>query len=100
VLRSQGLPEDHSTTEGLARPLRGKSIRAYTAADIAALVYDFALESLTSAERQFDFWFTPSTRRCHHHVDWRQLDLLAERNRGLARAARSHSRPLIVGDPR
>ena len=40
--------------------------RAYSKTDIAALVHDFALESLTSADRQFDFWFTPSTRRCHH----------------------------------
>jgi len=43
--------------------------RAYTRADIAALVYDFALESLTSADRQFDFWFTPSTRPCHRPVN-------------------------------
>jgi hypothetical protein len=134
--------------------------RAHTKADIAALVYDFALESLTSADRQFDFWCTTSTRPCHRHVNrcatemflattgftadtvplfrgavvvathdsdggldglsWQQLDLLAERNRSLtrrdgrvlgrrisrdvrssvARAARSRSRPLIVGDPR
>ena len=134
--------------------------RAYTRADNAALVYDFALESLTSADRQFDFWFTPSARPCHRHVNrlatemlltttgftadtvpllrgavvvathdsdggldglsWQQLDLLAERNHSLtrrdgrvlgrrisrdvrssvARAARSRSRPLIVGDPR
>ena len=134
--------------------------RAYTRADITALVYDFALESLTNADRQFDFWFTPSTRPCHRPVNrcatemllattgftadtvpllrgavvvtthdsdggldglsWQQLDLLAERNHSLtrrdgrvlgrrisrdvrsslARAARSRSRPLIVGDPR
>jgi hypothetical protein len=89
--------------------------RAYTKADIAALVYDFALESLTSADRQFDFWFTPSAQPCHRHVttgftadtvpllrgavvvathdsdggldglSWQQLDLLAERNRSLTR---------------
>jgi hypothetical protein len=38
--------------------------RAYTKADIAQLVHDQGLQCLTSADRQFDFWFTPSTRRC------------------------------------
>src|SRR3984957_5252193 len=37
--------------------------RAYSNADITELVDDYGLESLTSTDRQFDFWFTPSTRR-------------------------------------
>ena len=37
--------------------------RAYSNADIAELVDNYGLESLTSTDRQFDFWFTPSTRR-------------------------------------
>lgn len=50
--------------------------RAYTRADIAALVYDFALESLTNADRQFDFWFTPSTRRCQRRANQSATELL------------------------
>ena len=38
--------------------------RAYTKADISELVNDCGLESLTSTDRQFDFWFSPSMRRC------------------------------------
>jgi hypothetical protein len=37
----------------------------YSTADIARLVRDDSLETLTSTDRQFDFWFTPSTRPCH-----------------------------------
>ena len=32
---------------------------AYSNADIVGLVHDYGLESLTSDDRQFDFWFTP-----------------------------------------
>ncbi|GAC1404148.1 MAG: hypothetical protein NVS4B6_11990 [Mycobacterium sp.] len=39
--------------------------RASTKADIAQLVHDDSLETLTSTDRQFDFWFTPSIRQCH-----------------------------------
>jgi hypothetical protein len=39
--------------------------RAYSKVDIAELVNDYGLESLTSTDRQFDFWFSPSTRGCH-----------------------------------
>src|ERR1700756_5770339 len=42
--------------------------RAYSNADIAELVHDCGLESLTSADQQFDFWLTPSTRRCRHQT--------------------------------
>jgi hypothetical protein len=50
--------------------------RVYTNADIAELVHDYGLESLTSADRQFDFWFTPSTRRCRHNVNRSATELL------------------------
>src|SRR5947209_8219314 len=36
----------------------------YSNADIVELVHDYGLECLTSEDRQFDFWFTPSTRQC------------------------------------
>jgi hypothetical protein len=42
---------------------------AYSNADIAELVHDCGLESLTSADQQFDFWFTPSTRRCRRQAN-------------------------------
>ncbi len=38
--------------------------RAYSTADIAELVDDYGLESLTSTDRQVDFWFTASAQRC------------------------------------
>jgi len=38
--------------------------RAYSNADIVNLVRDYGLESFTSEDRQFDFWFTPTMRRC------------------------------------
>lgn len=38
--------------------------RAYSKADIAQLVHDAGLQCLTSTDRQFDFWFSPSTRSC------------------------------------
>jgi hypothetical protein len=50
--------------------------RAYTNADIAKLVHDYGLESLTSADRQFDFWFTPSTRRCRRKVNRSATEIL------------------------
>lgn len=38
--------------------------QAYSSADIAELVSDYGLESLSSIDRQFDFWFTTSTQHC------------------------------------
>lgn len=38
--------------------------QAYSTADIAELVSDYGLESLSSIDRQFDFWFTTSTQHC------------------------------------
>ena len=43
--------------------------QAYTKADIDQLVHDKALECLTSADRQFDFWFSPAARRCQGRVN-------------------------------
>lgn len=50
--------------------------RAYSNSDIAELVHNYGLESLTSADRQFDFWFTPSTRRCRGKVNRGATELL------------------------
>ncbi|WP_395309118.1 hypothetical protein V4U86_28145 [Mycobacterium sp. AMU20-3851] len=50
--------------------------RAYSTADITRLVRDQGLQSLTSADRQFDFWFSPSTRRCQRRVNRNATDLL------------------------
>ena len=50
--------------------------RAYTKADIAQLVHDQGLQCLTSADRQFDFWFTPSMRRCQRRANQSATELL------------------------
>ena len=50
--------------------------RAYSAADIARLMHDHGLQSLTSADRQFDFWFSPSTDRCQRRVNRNATELL------------------------
>lgn len=50
--------------------------RAYTQADITGLVHDQGLQSLTSADRQFDFWFSPTSRRCQRSVNRRATELL------------------------
>lgn len=50
--------------------------RAYSKADIAELVNDYGLESLTSTDRQFDFWFAPSTRWCQRRPNRRATGLL------------------------
>jgi hypothetical protein len=66
--------------------------RAYTNADIAELVHDYGLESLTSADRQFDFWFTPSTRRCGRKVNRSATEMLLATTRFTARTV-----PLLRG---
>ena len=66
--------------------------RAYTNADIAELVHDYGLESLTSADRQFDFWFTPSTRRCRRKVNRSATELLLATTQFTARTV-----PLLRG---
>ncbi|BBX19576.1 hypothetical protein CRI77_14215 [Mycolicibacterium duvalii] len=50
--------------------------RAYSKADIDALVSDQALQSLTSSDHQFDFWFSPTTHRCQRRVNRRATELL------------------------
>ncbi len=50
--------------------------RAYTTADIDQLVHDQGLQSLTSTDRQFDFWFSPSTHWCQRRVNRPATELL------------------------
>jgi hypothetical protein len=66
--------------------------RAYTNADIAGLVDDYGLESLTSTDRQFDFWVTPSTPRCRRTVNRSATELLLATTRFTAETV-----PLLRG---
>jgi hypothetical protein len=66
--------------------------RAYSNADIAGLVHDYGLESLSSSDRQFDFWFTPSTRRCRRNVNRSATELLLATTRFTAKTV-----PLLRG---
>jgi hypothetical protein len=66
--------------------------RAYSGTDIAELVHDYGLESLTSADRQFDFWFTPSTRRCRRKVNRSATEMLLATTRFTAKTV-----PLLCG---
>jgi hypothetical protein len=50
--------------------------RAYTQADITELVHHQGLQSLSSGDRQFDFWFSPTARRCQRGVNRRATELL------------------------
>jgi hypothetical protein len=50
--------------------------RAYSKADIDQLVQDQRLQCLTSADRQFDFWFSPSIRRCQRRTNTIATELL------------------------
>jgi hypothetical protein len=50
--------------------------RAYTKADIDQLVHNHGLVCLTSADRQFDFWFSPSNARCQRHTNRTATELL------------------------
>ncbi|BBY26827.1 hypothetical protein [Mycolicibacterium sediminis] len=49
---------------------------AFTKADIDQLVTDQGLECLTSADRQFDFWFSPVTPGCQRRVNQSATELL------------------------
>lgn len=62
--------------------------RAFTRADISALVADHGLESLTSADRQFDFWFAPTGRRCQQRVNHSATEMLLATTRFSARTCR------------
>lgn len=50
--------------------------RAYTKADIDRLIQDQGLYCLTSDDRQFDFWFSPSARNCQRRVNRAATELL------------------------
>lgn len=50
--------------------------RAYTPADIDRLITDHGLQSLTSTDRQFDFWFSPSAAGCQRRVNRVATELL------------------------
>lgn len=66
--------------------------QAFSEADIAELIKDHALESLTSTDRQFDFWFTPSTQSCQHRPNRRATGLLLATTRFTAKTV-----PLLCG---
>jgi hypothetical protein len=66
--------------------------RAYSNADIAELVDNYGLESLTSTDRQFDFWFTPSTRACRPKVNRSATEMLLATTRFTAKTV-----PLLRG---
>lgn len=50
--------------------------RAYTPADINELIHGQRLQCLSSADRQFDFWFSPTSRGCQRRVNRRATELL------------------------
>jgi len=50
--------------------------RAYSKADVDQLVQHQGLQCLTSSDRQFDFWFSPSTRRCQRRANTIATELL------------------------
>jgi hypothetical protein len=50
--------------------------RAYTKADVDRLIHDRGLQSLSSADRQFDFWFSSSTPGCQRRVNLRATEML------------------------
>jgi hypothetical protein len=66
--------------------------RAYTHDDIVGLVHDYGLESLTSSDQQFDFWFTPTTRRCRRKVNCSATEMLLATTRFTAKTV-----PLLYG---
>lgn len=43
--------------------------RAYSKADIDSLVATHGLQCLTSADRQYDFWFSASTHKCQRRAN-------------------------------
>ncbi|WP_020099774.1 hypothetical protein [Mycobacterium sp. 360MFTsu5.1] len=50
--------------------------RAYTPADITDLIHGQRLQCLTSTDRQFDFWFNPTSRRCQRRINRKATELL------------------------
>jgi hypothetical protein len=61
--------------------------------DIAKLVHDCGLECLTSTDRQFDFWFTPSLRKCHRRANVNATEMLMATTRFTANTV-----PLLRGN--
>jgi len=49
---------------------------AYTKSDIDQLITTRGLQCLTSADGQFDFWFSPSTSKCQRRVNRAATELL------------------------
>jgi hypothetical protein len=66
--------------------------RAYTKSDIDRLVRDHQLHCLTSTDRQFDFWFSPSTSGCQSRVNQRATESLLATTKFTARSV-----PLLPG---
>jgi hypothetical protein len=66
--------------------------RAYSTADLDQLVQSHGLQCLTSADRQFDFWFSPSTRRCQRRTNPIATELLLATTNFTAKAV-----PLLRG---
>lgn len=66
--------------------------RAYTQADITQLVHDQSLQCLTSADRQFDFWFSPAPRGCQRRINRTATELLMATTTFTARSV-----PLLRG---
>jgi hypothetical protein len=50
--------------------------RAYSKADIGKLVSTHGLHCLSSADRQFDFWFSTSPRKCQRETNTIATELL------------------------
>lgn len=66
--------------------------RAYTKADIDRLVQEQGLYCLTSEDRQFDFWFSPSAAACQRRVNRPATELLLATTRLNAKSV-----PLLRG---
>ena len=66
--------------------------RAYTKADIDRLIQNHQLHCLTSTDRQFDFWFSPSNAACQRRVNLRATELLMATTKFTAKSV-----PLLPG---
>ncbi|MET0703538.1 MAG: hypothetical protein ABWY93_28170 [Mycobacterium sp.] len=66
--------------------------RAFSKVDIDKLVADHNLQCLTSTDRQFDFWFSPSGRKCQRRANRNATELLLATTNFTARTV-----PLLRG---
>jgi hypothetical protein len=66
--------------------------RAYSKTDIDELVHDHRLQCLTSSDRQFDFWFSPSIHRCQPRSNRIATEILLATTRFTAKTV-----PLLHG---